>query len=160
LAFYESVFIARQDVSAAQVDSLIETFTGILSAQGATVAKKEYWGLRSLAYRIAKNRKGHYVLLNIDGPAAAVTEMERTMRINEDVIRYLTIRVEKHEEGPSVMMQSRGREGRDERGGREGRDGGRYNRDSEERRPFARRPRHDAGEPVPAVAEPVAGEPA
>ncbi len=151
MSFYESVFIARQDISAAQVDSLIETFTNILSAQGATVPKKESWGLRNLAYRIKKNRKGHYVLLNIDGPAAAVAEMERNMRINEDVIRYLTVRVEALEEGPSVVLQNRGREGRDDRGGREGREG-RYRDD--DRRP--RRPRQDAA-PEPSAAEP-AGE--
>jgi small subunit ribosomal protein S6 len=151
LAFYESVFIARQDVSAAQVDALIETFGNILSAQGATVAKKEYWGLRNLTYRIKKNRKGHFVLLNIDGPAAAVTEMERNMRIHEDVIRYLTIRVETLEEGPSAMLQSRSREGREGRDGRDGRDGGREGgryRD-DDRRP--RRPRQDAA-PEPAEA--------
>jgi small subunit ribosomal protein S6 len=142
LAFYESVFIARQDVSAAQVDGLAETFSTIVAGQSGKITKKEYWGLRNLAYRIKKNRKGHYVLLNIDAPAAAIAEMERNMRINEDVIRFLTIKVDTLEEGPSVMMQSRGREGR------EGREGGR-GREGDERRGGFRRPRHEpAQEPV------------
>src|SRR5687767_11251561 len=89
-AFYENVFIARQDVSNTQVDALIEQFNGLVEANGGKVTKKEYWGLKSLSYRIKKNRKGHYVLLNIDAPAAAVHELERNMRISEDVIRYLT----------------------------------------------------------------------
>ncbi|HUI19057.1 MAG TPA: 30S ribosomal protein S6 [Alphaproteobacteria bacterium] len=117
MAYYESVFIARQDVSAAQVDGLTEGFAKIIQDQGGKVAKKEYWGLRNLAFRIKKNRKGHYVLFNLDAPAAAVKEMERNMRISEDIIRFLTVRVEALEEGPSAVMQSRGREGR-EGGGR------------------------------------------
>jgi small subunit ribosomal protein S6 len=117
LAYYESVFIARQDVSAAQVDGLTDGFAKIIQDQGGKVAKKEYWGLRNLAFRIKKNRKGHYVLFNLDAPAAAVKEMERNMRISEDIIRFLTVRVEELEEGPSAVMQSRGREGR-EGGGR------------------------------------------
>jgi small subunit ribosomal protein S6 len=117
LAYYESVFIARQDVSAAQVDGLTDGFAKIIQEQGGKVAKKEYWGLRNLAFRIKKNRKGHYVLFNLDAPAAAVKEMERNMRISEDIIRFLTVRVDELEEGPSAVMQSRGREGR-EGGGR------------------------------------------
>ena len=117
MAYYESVFIARQDVSAAQVDGLTDGFSKIIQDQGGKVAKKEYWGLRNLAFRIKKNRKGHYVLFNLDAPAAAIKEMERNMRISEDVIRFLTVRVEELEEGPSAVMQSRGREGR-EGGGR------------------------------------------
>lgn len=113
MPYYESVFIARQDISAPQVDSLAEGFTKAIEEQGGQVTKKEYWGLRTLAYRIRKNRKGHYVLFNIDGPAAAVQEMERQMRISEDVLRCLTVRVDELEEGPSVQMQ-RG-VGRDER---------------------------------------------
>ena len=112
MAYYESVFIARQDVSAAQVDTLAEAFTTIVQEQGGKVTKKEYWGLRNLAYRIKKNRKGHYVLFNLDAPPAAVKEMERNMRINEDIIRFLTVRVEALEEGPSAVMQSKSREGR------------------------------------------------
>ncbi len=119
MPFYENVFISRQDISAAQVDGLVEQFSKLIEDNGGKVTKKEYWGLRNLAYRIKKNRKGHYTLLNIDAPPAAVQEMERNMRISEDVIRYLTVNVKELEEEPSIMMRSKG--GRDERG----RDGGR-----------------------------------
>ena len=128
MPFYENVFIARQDISGAQVDALADTFTQLVADNGGEVKKREYWGLRNLAYRMRKNRKGHYVLMNIDGSPAAVAELERTMRINEDVIRYMTIRVDALEEGPSVVMQNRGsRDDRQRRGDRErsseGRDG-------------------------------------
>ena len=93
MSLYENIFIARQDISGAQVDALADTFTQLLTDGGGEVKKREYWGLRNLAYRMRKNRKGHYVLLNIDAPPTAIAELERTMRINEDVIRYLTIRV-------------------------------------------------------------------
>ncbi|HWI26683.1 MAG TPA: 30S ribosomal protein S6 [Stellaceae bacterium] len=109
MPFYENVFIARQDISAAQVEALADAFTTLVTEQGGQVAKREYWGLRNIAYRIKKNRKGHYVMLNLDAPPKAVNELERNMRINEDVIRYLTVRVEALEEGPSAVMQSRGR---------------------------------------------------
>ncbi len=109
---YESVFIARQDVSALQADALADQFIKIIEDGGGGVPKREYWGLRTIAYRIKKNRKGHYILLNIDSPAEAVHEMERQMRLNEDVIRTLTIRVDELEEGPSVMMRSKGRDDR------------------------------------------------
>ena len=105
MALYENVFIARQDVPATQVETLTTQFAELVTAQGGTVSKKEYWGLRSLAFRIKKNRKGHYTLLNIDAPAAAVKELERTMSINEDIIRFLTVRVDALEEGPSAIMQ-------------------------------------------------------
>jgi small subunit ribosomal protein S6 len=105
MALYENVFIARQDVPATQVETLTNQFAELVAAQGGTVQKKEYWGLRSLAFRIKKNRKGHYTLMNIDAPAAAVKELERTMSINEDIIRYLTVRVDTLEEGPSAVMQ-------------------------------------------------------
>src|SRR6266481_1755287 len=118
MPLYENVFIARQDATAAQVEALTDTFTGIITEQGGQVTKKEYWGLRNLAYRIKKNRKGHYTLLNIDAPPAAVAEMERNMRISEDVIRLLTVKVEALEEGPSAMLQSRSRDDRP-RGGRD-----------------------------------------
>lgn len=121
MPLYESVYIARQDVSAAQVEALTEGFTTIITENGGKVTKTEYWGLKSFAYRIKKNRKGHYVLLNIDAPAAAVAEMERLMGINEDVLRTLTLRVDALEEGPSVMMQSRAGRDRDGRD-RDGRD--------------------------------------
>lgn len=116
MSFYETVFIARQDISSAQVETLADGFAQLIQDNGGTVAKREYWGLRNLSYRMKKNRKGHYVLFNLDAPAPAVSEMERTMRINEDILRYLTIRVEALEEGPSAMMQARTRG--DERGDR------------------------------------------
>src|SRR5438105_7784840 len=108
MSLYENVFIARQDISGAQVDALTDAFAQLLTDNGGEVKKREYWGLRNLAYRMRKNRKGHYVLLNIEAPPPAIAELERTMRINEDVIRYLTIRVDALEEAPSVLMQTRG----------------------------------------------------
>ena len=108
MPLYESVFIARQDVSASQVDGLADQFSELIKENGGEVKKKEYWGLKNLSYRIKKNRKGHYVLFNIDAPSAAVLEMERNMRINEDVIRYLTVRVDELEEDQSVVLRSRG----------------------------------------------------
>ncbi len=128
MPFYENVFIARQDISTAQAEALVETFSSLIAEQGGTVTKKEFWGLRNIAYRINKNRKGHYVLLNIDAAPAAVQELERQMRINEDVLRYLTVRVDALEEGPSAMLQSRHRDERDGPGGGRfgGRGGGRF----------------------------------
>ena len=110
MALYENVFIARQDIAASQVDALIERYEGVIAANGGKVTKKENWGLRSLAYRMNKNRKGHYVLFNIDAPAKAVMEMERQMRFDEDVIRYMSVRVEELEEGPSAMMSYKGKD--------------------------------------------------
>ncbi len=134
MAFYENVFIARQDVSTTQVEALTEAFNTLIESNGGKVTKKEYWGLKSLSFRIKKNRKGHYMLLNIDAPAAAVHELERNMRINEDVIRYLTVRVETLEEGPSAMMQSRSERGDRDRGDRGDRGGWRRDREDGPRR--------------------------
>jgi len=131
MSLYECVFIARQDISAPQVEALTEELSNIIAQGGGSVSKKEYWGLRNIAYRVKKNRKGHYVLMNIDAPSAAVKEMERQMSINEDVLRTLTIRVEELEEGPSAMMQSKSRDDRPRRG--EGDD--RPRRDDREDRP-------------------------
>lgn len=108
--------MARQDVSAQQVDQMIEQFKVLLEENGGSVAKTENWGLKSLTYRINKNRKAHYALMNIDAPSAAVQEMERQMRINEDILRFQTLRVDEHEEGPSVMLQKRDRDDRPSRG--------------------------------------------
>ena len=108
MPLYESVYIARPDISPAQVEALTADWTKILEDNGGKVTKDEYWGLKSLAYRIKKNRKGHYSLMNIDASPAALAELERNMRLSEDVLRYLSIRVDEHEEGPSVMMQNRG----------------------------------------------------
>ena len=122
MPLYESVYIARPDISATQVETLTADMTKILEENGGKVTKDEYWGLKSLAYRIKKNRKGHYSLMNIDAPATALTEMERNMRLHEDVLRYMSIRVDEHEEEPSVMMQSKSsRDDRDRDRGR-GRD--------------------------------------
>ena len=107
MPLYEHVYLARQDVSASQVEELTNTYTELLASNGGKVTKNEYWGLKSLSYRINKNRKAHYSLLNIDAPHAAVAEMERQMRINEDVLRFMTIRVDELEEGLSAMMQKR-----------------------------------------------------
>ncbi len=120
MPYYENVFIARQDISASAVEALSERFVSVIKENGGEVTKREYWGLRNLAYRIKKNRKGHYVLFNLDAPWSAVQEMERQMRISEDVLRILTLKVDELEAGPSVVMQSRS--GRDERGRREGRE--------------------------------------
>ena len=105
MALYEHVFLARQDISSQQVDALVEQYRGVLEANGGKVGKVENWGLKTLSYRIKKNRKAYYTLVNIDAPAAAVVEMERQMRFNEDILRYITIRVEEHEDSPSAMMQ-------------------------------------------------------
>ena len=135
MALYENVFIARQDVPATQVETLTNQFAELVTAQGGTVQKKEYWGLRSLAFRIKKNRKGHYTLMNIDAPPAAVKELERTMSINEDIIRFLTVRVDTLEEGPSAVMQ-RSSEKADRPGGDRGdRIGGWGERPSRRERP-------------------------
>jgi len=115
---YEHIVIARQDVSAQQAEEIAESLAQIIAENGGQVVKTEYWGLRNLAYRIKKNRKGHYILLNIDAPWAAVAEMERQERINEDIIRFLTIRAEELNQGPSIMMQVKA--AREERARREG----------------------------------------
>ena len=145
MSLYECVFIARQDIATTQVETLTDELANIIVAQGGQVTKREYWGLRNIAYRIRKNRKGHYVMFNVDAPAAAVKEFERQMSINEDVLRYLSVRVEELEEGPSAVMQSKNQ--RDERPRRDGddrpprRDGG-YGRDAA---PYARAPRSFEG---------------
>ncbi|MGA1173905.1 MAG: 30S ribosomal protein S6, partial [Ilumatobacteraceae bacterium] len=104
---YEHVFISRQDLSNAQAEGLIEHFSTVLKDNGGNVIDNEYWGVKTMAYKINKNRKGHYAFLRTDAPATAVAEMERLMRLHDDVIRVLTIRVDEHAEGPSVQMQKR-----------------------------------------------------
>jgi small subunit ribosomal protein S6 len=169
MPLYENVFIARQDISGAQVDALADTFTQLIAEQGGEIKKREYWGLRNLAYRMNKNRKGHYMLFNIDAPAPAIAELERTMRINEDVVRYLTLRVDALDEAPSAVMQSRGsREDRPRRSDRdrygEGRGGD--DRPSAERtgerpgeRPATERPAVEAPADAPAEAAPAEAAP-
>ena len=139
MALYEHVFLARQDLAQAQVDALAETATKIVQDMNGKVVKTETWGLRSLAYRIAKNRKAHYVMLEIDAPGDVVAELERQTNINEDVIRYMTVKVDGHEEGPTVMMRKSERSERgDRRGGRDRDDRG---------------PRRDREQSAPADAE-------
>jgi len=134
MPLYEHVFLARQDASTQQVEELTAQMTGIVEQAGGKVTKTENWGVRSLTYRMNKNRKAHFVLMNIDAPSAVVTEIERQERISEDVIRYLTVRVEEHEEGPSAMMRKADRDReRDDRGGgfRGDREGGGFRGDRE-----------------------------
>ena len=141
MPLYEHIFIARQDVSGAQVDQLVETFTGVVETGGGKVVATESWGLRNLAYRIKKNRKGHYVMMNLDAPSDVILELERQQRIHDDVLRYLTLRMDEHEELPSVMMQ-----GRKERGPR------RDDEDDGDKKP--------AAEAAPAEAAPATEAPA
>jgi small subunit ribosomal protein S6 len=145
MPLYEHVYLARQDVSAQQVEDLTKQFTSVIEGLGGKVTKNEYWGVKSLNFRIRKNRKAHFTLLNVDAPPAALTEVERQQRINEDVLRYLTIRVDELEEGPSAMMRKvdRDRERDDrgfgfrdrDRGGFRDRDRGEYRREREGRPP-------------------------
>jgi small subunit ribosomal protein S6 len=124
MPLYEHVFLARQDITAQQNTALQKQFQTIIEENGGTIGKTEYWGVKGLNYRIRKNRKAHFAMLRLDAPPKAVEEMERQERINEDVIRFLTIRVDQHEEGPSIMLQKRDRdERREERRGRRDRDG-------------------------------------
>ncbi len=118
MALYENVFIARQDMSPAQVENLADDYVSVMESLGGTVAKREHWGLKTLAYRIKKNRKGHYVLFNFDASGDAIAELERRMRLSEDVLRYLTVRIDAVDERPSVMLQARPR---DDRGRRDAR---------------------------------------
>ena len=118
MPLYEHVFLARQDLAQAQVDALAQTATDIIETNGGRVVRTETWGLRSLAYRIQKNRKAHYVGIDFQAPAPVVAELERQTQINEDVVRYLTIRVDAHEHGPSAMMRKSERSERGDRGDR------------------------------------------
>ncbi len=119
MPYYEHVFIARQDISPAQVEGLTETLAKIVTDNGGKIEKSEYWGLRNLQYKINKNRKGHYSLFNIDGPPAAVHELERQEKINDDVLRALTIKVEEHNAEPSPVMSRRDRSDRNDRNDRD-----------------------------------------
>ncbi len=107
MPFYENVFIVRQDASKSQVDAMTEKYSSVVKEMGGKIEKTEYWGLRNLAYKIQKNRKGHYTLMNIDAPSDAIAEMERKMKIDENIIRYMTIKVEELEKEPSIMVNTR-----------------------------------------------------
>ena len=108
MPFYENVFIARQDISSAQIESIADTMVALIEESGGRLSRREYWGVRSLAYRMKKNKKGHYILLNFETPSATVLEMERQLRLNEDILRFMTIRTDDLPEEPSVVMASRG----------------------------------------------------
>jgi len=136
MPLYEHVFLARQDISAQQVEGLVQEFRTIIEGRGGTIGKTEYWGLKGLTFRIKKNRKAHFSLMNIDAPPAVVAELERQMRLSTDVIRFLTVRVDEHEAGPSPMMR---RADRDERDGR----GDRFDRGDRSDRGDRRGPRRD-----------------
>jgi small subunit ribosomal protein S6 len=153
MPLYEHVFLARQDVSAQQVEELTAQLTGVIEQLGGKVTKLEQWGVKSLSYRVRKNRKAHFTFMNVDAPSAALSEIERQERLNEDVLRYLTIRVDEHEEGPSAMMRKSDRDrDRDDRGGgfrdrdrgdRGDRGGGFRDRDRGDRGPRDRPPRDE-----------------
>jgi len=141
MALYEHIYLVRQDVTAPQVEALTEQLKTLIASNGGSVSKIEAWGLKSLAFRIKKNRKAYFTLLNIDAPSAAIMELERQLSLNEDVIRYLTLRVDEHEVGPSAMLRKREESDRDDRGGR----GPRPDRGDRGDRPDRpRRPRDDA----------------
>jgi small subunit ribosomal protein S6 len=150
MPLYEHVFLARQDLAQAQVDALAQAATDIIEGNGGKVIKTETWGLRSIAYRIAKNRKAHYVSIDFEAPTTVVAELERQTQINEDIIRYMSVRVDAHEEGPSAMMRRNERDSRDGRGDRgdRGDRGPRRDRDDRGDRPDRgdRAPRADFAE--------------
>ncbi len=142
MALYEHVFLARQDLSQQQVDALVEQYKGVIEANGGSVGRVENWGLKSLTYRVKKNRKAYYTLMDLTCPPAALNEMERQMGLSEDVLRFLTVKVEKHEEGQSAMMQKR--EERSDRGDR-----GFGDRGDRPSRGFGDRDRGDRGDRGP-----------
>jgi small subunit ribosomal protein S6 len=148
MPLYEHVYLARQDASAQQVEELTTQLKGVVEGLGGTIAKTESWGVKTLSYRLRKNRKAHFTLMNIDAPPAAINEIERLERLNEDVLRYLTIRVEEHEAGPSAMMRraERDRDRDDRRGDRfdRGDRGDRFDRGDRPPRDRDRRPRDEA----------------
>ena len=154
MALYENVFIARQDMSPAQVENLADEYVSVMESLGGKVEKREHWGLKTLAYRIKKNRKGHYVLFNFDTTGDAVAELERRMRLSEDVLRYLTVRIEAVDERPSVMLQARPRDDRGRRDMRPRRDAGEA-RDGAEAKPeaAAEEPAAAATAAVPEAAQ-------
>jgi small subunit ribosomal protein S6 len=126
MALYEHVFLARQDLTQQQVDDLVNHYKGVVEANGGKFGRVENWGLKSLTYRIKKNRKAYYTLIDLDAPAKALNEMERQMGLSEDVLRFLTVKVEAHEEGPSAMLQKRDRDDRGDRGFGDRDRGGRF----------------------------------
>ena len=151
MRLYESVFIARQDISSQQVESMADEFAGIITNAGGKIHKREYWGLRSLAYRIKKNRKGHYIMFNLETDGATLKEYERIMGLNEDVLRFLNIRLEEVSEAPSIIMQNKGeRSDRGERGDRGDR-GDRGSRPPRQEAAAEAKPAEAAAEAAPAT---------
>jgi small subunit ribosomal protein S6 len=149
MPLYEHVFLARQDISAQQVEGLVNSFRAIIEGGGGSVGKTEYWGVKSLTYRIKKNRKAHFALMNLDAPPAAVAELERQERLSTDVVRFLTVKVDELDASPSAMMRRAERDEREGRGDREGRRGGRRDRDrDEERRPRTEAEAVESEEPI------------
>src|SRR4029079_4391640 len=148
MPLYEHVYLARQDLSAQQVEELSNQLSAVVGQMGGKIAKTEYWGVKSLTYRIKKNRKAHMTLFNLEAPPAAINEIERQERLNEDVLRYLTIRVDELEEGPSAMMRKADRD-REERGER----GGGFREERGGRREERPRRREDAEEPASRATE-------
>ena len=155
MPLYEHVFLARQDISQQQVEDLLQTFRTLLEENGGKVGKTEYWGLKSLTYRIKKNRKAHYTLMDIDAPHEAVAEMERQMGLSTDVIRFMTVKVKEHEEGPSAMMRRSDRDDRGDRGDRGDRDGRRGPRRDRDHAP---RPEFSDSDTKPAAEAKSGGE--
>jgi small subunit ribosomal protein S6 len=151
MPLYEHVYLARQDASTQQIEELTAQLKGVIEGLGGTISKNEYWGVKSLSYRLRKNRKAHFTLLNVNAPPAAINEIERLERLNEDVLRYLTIRVEEHEEGPSAMMRRAERDRdrddrRGDRGDRFGDRGDRFGDRGDRPRDRDRRPREGSDE--------------
>ena len=166
MSYYETIFIVRQDMSPTQVEAMADSYAEVLGQYEGTVAKREMWGLRTLAFRMNKNRKGHYVMMHIDPPPAGLDEMERLMRLSEDVLRYMSVKLEAIPEGPSPMLQQRDRGDRPERGerGERGDRGDRGDRpdrgerrDRDDRGPREDRAPRDAAE-APAAAAPAEGD--
>jgi len=159
MPLYEHVFLARQDLSAQQVEELTNQFKGVIEQMGGKVPKAEYWGVKSLSFRMRKNRKAHFTLLNVEAPAGALSEVERQERINEDVLRFLTVKVETHEEGPSAMMRKVDRDrDRDDRGprfdrGDRGDRGDRPRRDRDDRDDRRPRGERDNGDDTSSTEE-------
>jgi small subunit ribosomal protein S6 len=161
MPLYEHVYLARQDLSAQQVEEMTTNFKGVIEGLGGKlIGDPEYWGVKTLSFRIRKNRKAHFTMLRLDTPPAAVTEVERQQRLSEDVLRYITVRVDEHEEGPSAMMRKvdRDRERDDRGGGRFGDRGDRFDRGDRDRGPRRerddeRRPRESADAPATAAEE-------
>ncbi len=146
MPLYEHIFLGRQDISAQQFETLVESYHSIIKENGGSIEKSEYWGIKNLSYKIKKNRKAHFALINIDAPHAAVSEMERQMGISTDVIRFLTLRMDNLDPGPSAMMK---------RGDRDDRRGGRGDRDRGPRGDRDRGPRPDRASAEPAPSAPV-----